>query len=389
MAYTSLKRNITIYLLVMCCLLTACGKNDNQDKKSLPVTKVVSALPKNVENTYYFSGVIMPRKHHNITAPAAAVIEEIYFEYGQKIKKGEQLFLLNSEELAKQYRSMLTEYLQAKDKLVNAKRRYKSAKELWHLGIVSDESYSADKSNYDSSHISCLRAKFNLEELLKRSNSSINNLGDLKLSDFSAVDKALQKHSSKLKIFAKEDGVALMPVKNNAGNEDKKIQLGSEVKEGQVLLDVGDLQGVSVDIYINEVEIQKIKEGDAVKVSGNAFSPIVLNGVVKHIDQQALTNHQVSQLPVFRTQIEVPKLSEEEHRLVKVGMSAKVELTTKDKNQITVPVTSVVYKNGKKMIVKKEKDKEVITEIQTGESDSKVVAVTDGLNQGDQIVVSR
>ncbi len=75
----------------------------------------------------------------------------------------------------------------------------------------------------------------------------------------------------------------MLPLKNEAGDgELKRIIKGDQVKQGDVLAVIGDNDGLMVHIEVSEFNINQLKIGQKVQVTGAAFPNFILQGMIAH-----------------------------------------------------------------------------------------------------------
>ena len=73
---------------------------------------------------------------------------------------------------------------------------------------------------------------------------------------------------------------------------------------------------------------------------------------------------------------------------VKAGMFAEINIATESRNQvIAVPSEAVVVKEGNTIVYIIEKDKAKLVSVKTGLDNGKMVEITEGLNEGMEVVV--
>lgn len=374
-----------LVLMLLTGLLMSCQEQQNVNQTR---SKILTASKAPLHNNLYYSGTLKPLHVLNVPAPAEAVVESVNFQYGQSIQKGQLLATLNSDQLEKEYNTALTEYLSAKDKLESAKTKYKSSKELERLGIISEEVYKSDKSEFDNANLNYLRSLYSIQNILKAANGSFEAIEGLKISNIAEVDKALRVKYNNVKIYAKTSGIALLPPKKTS-SDDGKVVPGEDVKRGQILVAIGDLNGVSLDISVTEIDIDKIKVGDPVYVTGIAFPGIKLQGTIESLDSQAGSeNNMTGGLPSFRATIVVPKLTEKEKQAVRVGMSAKIQLANDAKEALLIPIKAVHRRDGKSWVTVVNNGSQVDVPVTTGESTAQQVEIIAGLKPGDHYLVS-
>jgi multidrug efflux pump subunit AcrA (membrane-fusion protein) len=195
----------------------------------------------------------------------------------------------------------------------------------------------------------------------------------------------LQASSENLRILAPASGTIFSVNKNE--DETRKIIKGDVVKQGDVLSVIGDMSGLTVHIKVNELTLNQLKIGQAVKVTGIAFSDEILNGEIRRIDQQGEISN--GGLPVFSVEVAVPRLTVKQQKEIHVGMSAKVEISLEEKSQITIPITAVMEKDGMSYVKIFDDKKRMFREIpvRTGKTMLDSVIVLSGLKSGDKLVV--
>lgn len=380
------KLRLTIRLVLLACLclgLWACG----EEHKEKPLRQYTLKYEEQGD-TLYYSGTLQPRDIVNIPSPVEGIVVEKFYNYGQTVHQEDRLLIINSEELTKRYSSALQEYLTSKDKLATARSELKSSEELLHLGIIPKSRYVSDKSTYDNSRISYQRALYSLQKLIQDGHGQAIDLDKLDISNFAAVDKALRVKYNDLVVTAKDNGIALIP-KTESGSDGDKIVVGSKVKVGEILLSIGDMAGISVDIKVNEVDIDKVKVGQTVEITGVAFPNIVLNGHIDSVDSQASSASGASGgLPNFNVKVIVPTLTEQAKKQVRVGMTVKVKLMLPKKRLLLAPIVAVRHHHGKDWVTRQRDGDVEDIEVVTGDSTANKVEIVKGLSEGDVLVYS-
>lgn len=363
--------------------LVSCGGEEKQQNTSTSKYEV-KAQP--FHKTLHFTGTIQPLRESTLTSPMEAVVETMNFHYGQMVKKGEIVLTLNSNELQKQYNDTLTDYLKAKDSYSIAKAKFVGTQELWNAGLLSKNNYLSEKSGVDTARVTLMQATRKLTELLeKMDESNSQNLSDLSLSDFEKVRKILTSNHNLIHLKAPGDGVMLYPPKSG---EDKaaRVTVGSSVKSGQVIALVGDLKGISVEIDVPEIDIDKIHPGMDATISGVAFGKQQLKGKLVAVNAQA-SNTSNGGLPSFTAVVEVSTLTEEQRPWIKVGMSASIEINVDSDNQLLIPIAAVKREKGNSIVnlqlAQNKVEKRIIT---TGPAQADSVVIETGLKEGDVVV---
>lgn len=364
--------------------LLGCGE-EKKSTNTVSQSYIVQAKPLN--KLLHFTGTIQPIRENSIVSPMEAVVETMKFHYGQRVKQGDVVLTLTSNELQKQYNETLTDYLKAKDNYSIARAKFTGTQDLWNAGLLSKNNYLSEKSGVDTARVTLMQASHKLTELLEKMDEHPNslNLSNLSLSDFDKIKQVLTANHNLIRLKATGDGVMLYPPKSG---EDKatRITVGSSVKSGQVIALIGDLQGVSVEIDVPEVDIDNIKPGMKATISGVAFGKHQLKGTLVAVNAQA-SNTSSGGLPSFSAVVEVTELTHEQQQWIKVGMSAAIELKVEDEKQLLIPIAAVKREQGRSVVqVKNNKgaiEKRIVT---TGAAQVDAVVIETGLNEGDVII---
>jgi multidrug efflux pump subunit AcrA (membrane-fusion protein) len=362
----------------------ACG---GEKKQGMTQNHTYTVTSKSVHKVLHFTGSVQPIQEHSIVSPMEAVVETMHVHYGQRVKKGEVVLTLTSAELQKQYNETLTDYLKAKDSYSIARAKFTGTNDLWKDGLLSKNNYLSEKSGIETSRVAFMQASRKLTELLEKMDEHHRSLSvaNLSLADFDEIKTILNSSHNLIHLKAPGDGVMLYPPKSG---EDKttRITVGSSVKSGQVIALVGDLRGISVEIDVPEVDIDKIRPGIKALINGVAFGKHQLEGTLVAVNAQA-SNTSAGGLPSFTAVVEVTQLSPEEQRWIKVGMSASIELKIEGENQLIIPMAAVKREQGNSVVQVKNKEGRIKQRIiTTGPAEADTVVVESGLKEGDVVV---
>lgn len=369
--------------LLLILALTGCGSQIEQ-KKGSEKTYVVQEEP--LQKRLFFSGTIQPLRESTLTSPLDAVVETIHYRYGQQVKKGDLVFTLHSNELQKQYNTTLTEYLKAKDSYTVAQAKFRGTEELWHSGLLAKNNFLSEKSSLATARMSLLQATQKLREMLENTDeANRQNVSTLSLAEVDKVRRALSGNHNLIRLKAPTDGVLLYPPKSNETNA-IKLQVGSTLKSGQVAALVGDLTGISVEIDIPEVDIDKIHPGMPAKISGIALGKQVLDGSLVAVNAQAMPASGGA-LSSFSAVVEVKVLNELQRSWIKVGMSAAIEIIVDHDQQLLVPIAALKQEKGQSLVKLQDKNGATKTQIvTTGTAQADKVVITSGLAAGDVVI---
>jgi len=335
-------------------------------------------------NTLYFAGKLQPATRTSVVSPVDGVVTKVFFTYGDEIKEKQLMFEINSPKHQQIFQEILTRYLKAKQDVGLSESKTKTSEDLYKQGIIPKDELTETKKNFYLYKLSFLQEKNNLDAILKY-HPNITDLSKLTINDTDIVTKILDvsAQTENVSIFSPKTGVVLFP----EGREDEyKVKIGSEVRTSQVLAYLGDISSVIVKIEINESNINQIKVGEEAIVTCNAFPDLKLSGHITNIDSQAIGNQD---LPIFTAIVTVPEITEEQKKIVRVGMGVKVAITFQHEPQVLVPVDAVVHdgdENKVQTVAPTGEIKETNVTVSGTTTDSAVI--TSGLNEGDKVVTS-
>ncbi|HBI21100.1 MAG TPA: hypothetical protein DDY37_00675 [Legionella sp.] len=372
-----------IAALLCSSVLLACS-GPGTPPKNTPKTCIVKRA--SVHKTLYFTGTLQPLHESTLTSPVDAVIESMAYHYGESVKKDAVVFTLNSAELQRQYNETITEYLKSKDSFTIAKAKFTGTKDLWSAGLISKNNYLSEKSNLNTARVTLMQTTRKLSEMLEKMGAGDDDsLSSLSFEAFDKVRLALTSQHNLIRLPAPHAGILLYPPKT-ADSTAGHMTIGSAIKAGEVLALIGDLSGVSVNIDVPEVDITHIKEGMPAVIHGVAFGQETLHGALVSINAQASSSSSGA-LPSFTAIIEVKSLTKAQQSLLKVGMSAAVELQVDSSDKLQIPIAAIQQKQGKSMVQRRDpKGIFRLHPIVTGPALGDNVVVESGLKAGEVIL---
>lgn len=365
--------------------LVACSHSE-ATKKNTMETYTVQLTP--LHKTLYFTGTLQPLHVSTLTSPVDAVIESMHYHYGQAVKKDDVVFTLNSAELQRQYNDTLTEYLKAKDSYTIAKSKFTGTEDLWTAGLISKNNYLSEKSSLNTARVTLMQDTRKLTEMLEKMDDVKKEaLSSLSFAEFDKVHSALTSQHNLIHLKSPSNGVLLYPPKSTE-DPSGRMSVGSPIKAGQVLALMGDLTGVSVEIDVPEIDITELKVGMRATIRGVALGKEALKGRLVAINGQASSTNGAA-LPSFTANVEVKELTAVQQALIKVGMSAAVELSVDSTDKLLIPIAAISQQNGKnKVQIRTADGKLSMQAVVTGPVHDDSVVVESGLKVGDVVVYS-
>ena len=302
--------------------------------------------------TVIASGRIQPEVEVKISAEVSGQLIELPVKEGDRVEVGQLLARINPDI----YESRLS---QTKAALDNAKSSRATAK----------------------ARLAQSKAAFSAAELAFRRNQGLHENGVMSAADFEQAQVAFQGAEADLE--AAKQGVesagfnilsAEAAVKESEDNLRRTVLLSPQsgtvtalVKEegegvqgigsfqGEVIMNVSELEAMEVDVEVNESDIVKVELGDTARIEIDAYTDRDFIGLVTEIGNTALNASGAARLSlesVTNFSVKVRILPQGHRDLLadrdsswtpfRPGMSATVEIETEVKNQVlSVPIKAV------------------------------------------------
>jgi len=376
---------LKIALLVCGALLTFTHCKMQTKTSATSSTIIVKAEP-NI-TTLFYSGNIKPIETVTVNnIQADGIISKKNFSYGDIVKKNQLLFLITSSQLAKNYQDALSSFAKAQKNYSDTQFQMHGAEELSRLKIMSKQDYLNTKTQLFNAALDLAQTKRQLESILQEIGTSISSI------DIRTINRALARVPNVVKVTAPATGVALLPESTSSSKETTNVPLsqGSSVKAGQTLLSIGNMSGISVTAKVTEIYVDKIKAGQKAIITGDAFPEQKLAGTVTHVDRQASSDSQSGGIPSFALTVSVPTLTQVQLNKILVGMSATITLPIVNSYTISIPLSAVFIKQGQPMVKRIDAHSKKIIDVpvNTGRTEMNSVAITEGLQNGDEVLVN-
>lgn len=382
----------TLFVLIILLTLTACQKQQSEAQKQ----KTVIAKKQPISSSLFFPGTLLPIDTKSVTSPVDGRVEAVKFNYGERVIKDAPLILIDSNDLADKFRKAVSDYLQQKSALNTSKTNYEGDSALYKAGVISQQTYLSTKDTYENTVLRYYQSRYDLNQILEKASIDPKQIEKLTIEQTEAVNKILNRRFDNVVVKAPASGVALFPVpdqsdSNSTGdNKDSgKLHIGSSVKDGQLLLQIGDLSGLRATININEVNINQLKSGMTAIITGDAFPGIVLSGKIESVSSQAKPDAGVQgQLAEFTAMIVISTVPEAAAKLIRVGMTAKIQIEIKQDPQIVLPMSAIkTINNQPNVVILKDGVKKTVPVV-VGNTTPTGIIVIQGVSEGDEVVVN-
>jgi HlyD family secretion protein len=344
------------------------------------------------------TGKIQPITKVEVKSKASGIVEKLYVDINNVVKKGQQLAQLDQEEIQAQVAAQRAQLASAEANVstlqanieqdkVNAAApdlpMYKATLdrnlEMQKEGIVSKQAlddankdYLAALTRRDSS-----RAQIGVDSAkLKQARAQV--------MQSQASLKQLEEQQGYTTIGAPMDGVILS----------RDVEIGDAVSSILVLgstatlvMTEGDTTEVYVQGKVDEADIAHVYMGQPARIKVESFRDRMFYGKVTKIAPMGVEKDNVT---TFEVRVSINNPGGE----LKANMTANAEIMLDEhKGVLTVPENAVIYDNQKNASVqvpdKGQKDGWRKVPVKVGLSNGSLTEVVSGLKEGDQVVLQQ
>lgn len=159
------------------------------------------------------------------------------------------------------------------------------------------------------------------------------------------------------------------------------VKQGSYVTSGQLLVQVADLEKVSVRAFVDEPEIGRLAQGQKVEIKWDAIPGRVWEGTLTRVPTVVTM---VGTRTVGEITCEIPNVDRK--LLPNVNVNASI-ITARHANALTISREAVRSLDGKRFVYVVADDKLQTKDVQTGITSLTRVEVVDGLSAGETIAM--
>jgi RND family efflux transporter MFP subunit len=307
------------------------------------------------------SGNLVLSSTEDLTFEMAGTVQEVLAEEGDSVEEGQVVARLDTSEWDNELTTLELNLLQAKINLKNAE-------------LALDKAEADTTNTYRTLDIKIKKLQVELAE---------GSLAD--------AEEALQEASNASpEVTAPFDGFIT----------NVNVKGGDEVKKGTVAVTLADPNKFEVDILVSEMDISQVEKGEEATVQADAISGITFPAEVTYIAPTATIQSGVVNYGVT---VEVESLeavaqgsnstsqasATSQASQLREGLTVTVNLIVDQRtNVLVVPNGAITTQGGQSYVEVLSPDGTIEWRaIKTGITDYVNTEVTDGLNEGDKVIV--
>ncbi len=242
------------------------------------------------------------------------------------------------------------------------------------------------KSDYEEACRELEATKMRLENVIAQKETGLNGARrQLKLKQDS-IEK-LKKDINGMTLKAPNDGIVIYGSGDPYDWRGREIRVGGRIYGQQTLITLPDTSIMQVACKVHEVDVDKIKAGQEVDVSIDAYPELKFKGKLEKVGLIAKEKGRYGTTDVKTFDVDV--LLEGSDPRLKPGMSSKATIhVNRLKDVLCVPVEAVFENEGKYHCYVLRFGKKAKIEVRIGQSNDNFIEVADGLKEGDVVVLS-
>lgn len=340
--------------------LSGCSSAEGNAESSEYAFRVGVADRGAIAVTIEETGVVEPERQIVVKSPISGVVRSLHVQAGDAVRPGQRLATIVPDIAQANALAQLRSELAGADISVkNLRRVYQRAQQLEADSLISEVDVEA--------------ARVALEQAENRY-SAASEL--LRLMEESGVRATATSQSAV--ITAPAAGVVIL-----RGVEEGETVVGgtSAFGGGTEMFTIGDLSILVVKTAVNEVDIGKVRRGDVVRITVDAFPGDTAEGVVRLVPPAARRQDRIR---VFDVEVEVTDGEE----FLRPGMTANVQIAGPRRDDVVrIPVEAVFYSEGRPTVFRVGAGQTRRVEVTLGLSDLTFVEITDSLAVGDSIAL--
>ena len=336
-------------------------------------SRQMTVRPRRISSSISLRGILAPWRTVAVPNPVDGIVAAVHFRPGQEVSAGEILVTLDLSLARGDFRRKRLDLSRARKTLRELERweqspdmsvarrnfskaeldlessrtRINKSRFLFGQGLISASEHEDAERQHRGQLLDFEAAKEELASV--RAQGDEDALEEARL-EFDAAQQAFEAARRNLQVFGEETDRASVraPISGVALAEHlpgRGLAEGKPMKKGESLVVIGDFSRLSAVVRVDETDIVRLRRGQHVTVSGNAFLGLRLKGKVSHVSSQA--NPKLRGAPKFDVAVALDPVAPEEAALLRAGMSARIRIVTySNPNALLVPIDAVRSRGG-------------------------------------------
>lgn len=321
-----------------------------------------------LENRIGLVGKIEASERRTLVAPFEGRIDSIEVSSGEIVHSSQLIATLDTAQLDIKVRDALSELLQTESQwnellewensddvararralsssemnLQNTQNELQETQRLYDRGIVPRNEVNSLEQQLRSQRIDIADRHDELNSILERGKGDSLRIAEMKTTNARVNHESLLELRSLRNIHAPFDGIILPPNPGNNPNNSLVLQPGIMVSKGTALFDIASLERITATSSVEEGDLDQMRIGMTVSITGDGFQGVTLNGKVQRIGAQAIEEGNYSGGSTYEVSVAIDSLPANERQLIRLGMSARLEIVTySNESGLAVPAEAI------------------------------------------------
>jgi RND family efflux transporter MFP subunit len=316
-------------------------------------------------------GTIGAGKSVAVVSPFDGTVRERRAELGERVAAGDILVMMDGGEAESRFREAQSGLLKASMALdvlnrwdnsadvMRARRTLESTeatlstyerqvietKALLDRGIVSRNEYDGLVQQRDTQRVGAASARQDLQTTMERGNANNRQLAELDLANARARLSDLKQQVDGTMVRAPVAGILTRPPASGSASLQTPTVMdpGVRLTRGQSIFAIADTQTLIVTGKADEVDVNQLRIGQPVTIASDAFPGDPIIGRVVSVSAEADSSiGGAARAPSFEVRAAFTGQSDEQRRIIRLGMSARMTIETRSNSSaIVIPVEAV------------------------------------------------
>ncbi|MCL5024515.1 MAG: efflux RND transporter periplasmic adaptor subunit [Nitrospirae bacterium] len=328
----------------------------------LPPTAAIVVKKAEVRGKVHGPGTVRSRVPVTVSAKITGILEKLYADQGDSVRKGQLLAELDSAELRaretaahaagtraeRDLARARADLIKSQANLALAQSNYQRDLEVFKPGYISPAAFDATK------------AALRIAESDVAANEATVKALESVVNQAKSETRAAEALFGYTRILAPMDGVVTV----------RKAEVGNTVSPGTPIFQMVDYQ-IWAASWIDETKLAQLREGQ--KASITLRSGRVFQGEVARLNKEADTVTRELEVDVKFDSLPNPLV---------IGEETEVDIDTGRQTAPVVPLSAIVERNGSKGIMVVANGRAGFRPVVLGLQDGRRVTVPDGLREG-------
>ncbi len=386
---------IALTALVLCSISALSLNCASESDSAVPENQIVTVQRGDLTIDITAVGNLALSHTEDLAFEIAGTVEEVLMEEGDAVLEGQVLAKLDMSEwqdelesLENQVTAEERDLLQTENNLEKAEQSLEQAK--YNLNEAEDN-LQFTEARYSIDMVSKAAVEMAEQRVVIAEQSVIIAETGLEIAEanLKAAEQSLEDAREELnealetspEITAPFDGFITMV----------NVEGGDEVLKGTVAVQLADPNKFEADVLVSEMDILQVKLGGSAWVQVDAVQGLSLSAEVTHISptatiQAGVVNYKVK-VKIQSLQA-MPTMTPEGFQL-REGLTVTVSIVVDERTDVLLIPNSAIIRQGQQTYVQVMSPDGITEErlIQTGISDWQYTEVTDGLSEGEKIVI--